>query len=135
MRVVLDTNVLVSAFLWYGSPAKVFLLVKEGKLAVCVNREILQEFEGVLSYPKFARRLERLRRTPSQIVNEFHEITQLYPSISFPRPQVAADPSDDIFLACALAADATFIISGDKHLLMLKTFSGIPIITPTQFLK
>ncbi|KKW46208.1 putative toxin-antitoxin system toxin component, PIN family [Candidatus Kaiserbacteria bacterium RIFCSPHIGHO2_02_FULL_59_21] len=135
MRVILDTNVLISAFLWRGAPAEIFFLAKEGKLAICVNKEILQEFESVLAYSKFASRLQKIRRTPSHIIDEFVEIAESYPSIGFPRPQVVSDPSDDIFLACALVAGAEFIISGDRHLLKLKTFSDIPIIQPAQFLK
>ncbi len=134
MRVVLDTNVLVSAFLWQGLPEEIFKLAEKGEIAICVNKEILEEFERVLSYPKFKARLSQIRKTPSQIINEFLAVVAHYPSHRFLTPQVPADQSDEIFLSCALAARASFIISGDKHLLRLKSFHGIPIVTSRQFL-
>lgn len=134
MRVVLDTNILISAFLWQGAPKDVFMLAEKGGAIICVSGETIDEFERILSYPKFAERLARLGKTPADVIDELLGAVEYYPSHSFPAPQIRDDPADDIFLACALAADADFIISGDEHLLALKSFQNIPILTPRQFL-
>jgi len=134
MRVVLDTNVFVSAFLWHGPSKDIFVLAERGAIILCATQEMLEEFERVLAYQKFRERLRALGKTPGDIITEFLEVVAWYPSFAFPEPVVAADPSDDMFLACALAAKASCIISGDRHLLRLKTFSGIAIVSPRQFL-
>lgn len=135
MRIVLDTNVLISAFLWQGAPKEIFVLAEKHTIAICATRETLEEFERVLSYPKFKTHLDLIGKTPTQITDEFAEIVEYYPSIKFSTPQIQDDPSDDNFLSCALSARASFIVSGDKHLLRLKRFRKIPILSPDEFLK
>jgi len=135
MKVVLDTNVFISAFLWQRNAKEIFNLAKEKKFQICATKEILNEFEKVLKYPKFSKKLKSISKEPSQIINEFLEIVKLYPSRKFKTPIIKEDPTDDKFLICALSSKASFIVSGDKHLLKLKNFQSIPILTPTQFLK
>ena len=96
---------------------------------------MMEEFTRVIEYRKFALHLKRINKTPSQLVEEIKGLMDLYPDPPEPLGVVSADRSDDMFLACALAAQAECIISGDKHLLDLKNFAGIPILTPRQFLK
>jgi len=134
MRVVLDTNVLVSAFLWQGLPQKILQLAQKSVVTICVTREMLDEFEHVLSYPKFRERLTRVGKTPSEIIDEFVEVIESFPSHPFSKPHILADPTDDMFLACALSSKAFCIVSGDRHLLDLQEFHGIPILTSSQFL-
>lgn len=135
MRVVLDTNVFISAFLWQGPPKEIFVLAQKHIIDICATREILEEFERVLAYPKFKARIDLTDKTPAQILDEFVEIVEYYPSIKFATPQIQDDPSDDNFLSCALAAEAPFIISGDKHLLRLKKFRNISLLSPRKFLE
>lgn len=135
MRVVADTNTLISAFLWQGTPEKFFVLAQKKRITLCATNETLSEFKEVLSYPKFKNRLASIGKTPEAIIDEFLAIVRYYPSKRLPTPQILQDPSDDAFLACALSAKASFIISGDRHLLDIKKFQGIPIVTPAQFLK
>ena len=134
MRVVLDTNVLISAFLWQGVPKELFVLAQRSDITICITKELAEEFERVLSYPKFQERLGRIGKTPKEILDEFLEIVDYFPSIHFPTVQIEKDSSDDIFLEAALSSGASFIISGDQHLLNLKKFHNIPILTPHQFL-
>lgn len=134
MRVVLDTNVLISAFLWQGTPKELFVLAQKNEITICITKELAEEFERVLSYPKFQERLTRIGKTPQGILDEFLEVIEYFPSFYFPTVQIKPDPSDDIFLAGALSSGASFIISGDQHLLNLKKFQNIPIVTPRQFL-
>jgi putative PIN family toxin of toxin-antitoxin system len=135
MKVVLDTNVFISAFLWQKLAKEIFNLVKEEKAQVCVSKEILEELQRVLNYPKFSNRLRLIDKTSDEIISEFLEVVKLYPSKKFKTVIVEEDPSDDKFLSCALSCGASFIISGDKHLLALREFQGIPILSPKEFLK
>lgn len=135
IKIVIDTNVFISGFLWKGNPAKIFGLARKGEIKICVSEEIIEEFEKVLSYPKFQSRLRLIEKTAEKIIEEFLEIVKLYPSAKLPRPVIIEDPPDDKFLACAITSQASFIASGDKHLLKLKQFRGISIVSPKEFLK
>jgi putative PIN family toxin of toxin-antitoxin system len=135
IKVVLDTNILISAFLWQRGAKEIFNLTKGNKIQICVTKEILDEFYRVLNYPKFSSRLKLIGKIPEEIINEFLEIVKFYPTKRFKTIIVKADPSDDKFLSCALSSEASFIISGNKHLLNLRRFKGIPIISPREFLK
>ncbi len=134
MRVVLDTNVLISALLWRKRSWEIFRLASSGKIIICTSREILQEFSRVLFYPHISARLQKVGKTPSMVTDELLAATSYYdqtPTIFL----ITEDPSDNAILACAAAAKPDFIISGDRHLLKLKNFQGIPIVAPAQFLK
>lgn len=134
MRVVLDTNVLVSAFLWRGTAKEIFIWAEQRAFSICVTKEILDELERVLSYPKFEKTLAYAGTSPAALVSEFMEVATYYPSFYFDATIISADPADDHILACALGAQADYIVSGDKHLTALGAFHDIPIFTPRQFL-
>lgn len=134
MKVVLDTNIFISAFLWQKQVFKVLQFIKRRGVKICVSSEILKEYKRVLSYSHIQKQLHKIDKTPSQIIFELLEISEYYPKT--PKINIILDdPSDNIFLACALSAQADFIISGDKHLLKLKSFQEIPILSPSQFLR
>lgn len=135
MRVVLDTNVLVSAFLWQGNAKEIFILAKKGIIISCATSSTIDELERVLSYPKFKKILIQRHMTPYTLLTAFLKVVTLYPSVRLEHSYIHNDPSDNAFLSCALVAHADYIISGDHHLLTLKLFHGIPILTPMQFLK
>ncbi|MBI2050741.1 MAG: putative toxin-antitoxin system toxin component, PIN family [Parcubacteria group bacterium] len=134
MRVVLDTNVLVSALLWRGSTSDIFEFARSGVITLCVSRDTMDELLDVLNRPKFTRVFASIGKTPQALVEEFWEVAEYVPGERFPIDVVAEDPKDDKFLSCALAARASFIVSGDRHLLELGSFDGIPIVAPTEFL-
>ena len=135
IKVVLDTNVFVSALLWDGTTKEIFQLVKEGKIIAYASKEILDEFQNVLYYPKFADRLLCVDKTPKTLIDEFLEIVEYCSGEEFPISVVQGDPSDNKFLACTVACQADFVVSGDKHLLKIKKFQDIPIVPPSLFLK
>ncbi len=134
MKAVLDSNVIISAFLWQKDVKEIFDMARNNKFEICVNQEILNEIRGVLQYRKFNSKLELIGKTPEIIINELLEIVEIYPTKNSNEIIIREDSSDDKFLTCALASKADFIISGDKHLLKLKSFQSIPIITPREFL-
>jgi putative PIN family toxin of toxin-antitoxin system len=130
IRVVLDTNVLVSGLLFGGTPGKLVDLWKTGRIQLLMSREMLDELLKVLAYPK-------LQLSEAEI--QYLLYVEVLPYIEMVRVRpgpvvVAQDPSDDMFLHCALTAAARYIVSGDRHLLNLKTHRRIKILFPAQFL-
>jgi putative PIN family toxin of toxin-antitoxin system len=128
-KVVIDTNIFISAFGWDGKPEAVLNLMEQRKIVNCITNDIYVELQRVVAYPK-------LKFSTTLQVN----ILEFVFSWSFfvqPKESVAViadDPDDDKFLACAVAANALAIISGDPHLLGLGSYRSIPIMTPVQFL-
>jgi putative PIN family toxin of toxin-antitoxin system len=134
MRVVLDANVSVSAALKpHSKPAQIIDLVKEGEIALVLSHAILEEIKKVFRYPKIRK---ELRIAASEIDEALAKIAQV--AILTPgKMQISAvkdDPEDNRYLECAVEGRADFIISGDKHLLNLKTYQDIKIVTPAEFL-
>ena len=127
-KVVIDTNVIISS-LWGGNPKKVLALWQQGYFKVLVSLPILQEYQKVLNRFKLSE-------------DDLEAFLSLFTAPQFsilvrPRYQhhvIKEDPSDNIFLDCALEGKANCIVSGDIHLLKLKIFENIPILTPTQFI-
>ena len=130
MRLVFDTNILISATGWEGSVAeKLILKIIEHGLKVFVSQEILAEFHKVL--------VRDFDYTPNQATEKIEGITSLF-TIVEPVERVlavAADPSDNKIIECALACSADCIITYDKHLLDIKEFRGIKIIKPEEALR
>jgi len=128
IRVVLDTNVFISALFWKGAPYQVFKRILEGVILNFISPQILEELKERLLY-KF--------KLPSEKVREFLEIIVFNSQIVYPKKKlnvVKKDPKDNKILECALEAQASFIISGDKHLLEIKEYKGIKIISPKELL-
>jgi putative PIN family toxin of toxin-antitoxin system len=133
MRVVLDTNCVVSGMLWFGPPRRVLELARAGKVSIFASIALLEELAGTLAYPRFARQIEQMSLNVEQLVREYGAMVSLVRPASTGIPALA-DPDDEAVLACALGAAAQAVVSGDRHLLDLGQFSGIPILTPAAFL-
>ena len=131
MRIVIDTNVLLSGLLWLGTPHALLNQARAGTVELVTSHALLDGLAEVIARPKFASILQRTSRTPERILSELHALADIVaaPPLSLP---VCRDPDDDAVLACALAAHADAIVSGDDDLLMLKEFQRISIITATQ---
>lgn len=133
MKVVPDTNTVVSGLLWQGAPHDILVLARTGEITLYTSPALLAELRDVLKRPKFAARLKKVETTAKKLSLEFAALAKLtHPNPI--EPVILADPDDDIVLACALAADAQIITSGDSHLLQLKTYRGISILTAREFL-
>ena len=129
--VVIDTNVVVSALLSGGTPAKLTQLWKTGDIQPKASKEIIDEYIRVLAYPKFDLSQEEINFLL------YHEILPFFEFVRASRGRaiVREDPSDDKFIRCAKTGKASVIISGDQHLLSLKSYGNIRIVTSSQFLK
>ena len=131
LRVVLDTNILVSALLFKGRLAGIVELWKAGRIVPVVSKETFQEFMAVLRYPKFELTDDEIQF----IVNE--EVLPYFEVVDVPQMITGAcrDRDDDMFLSCAVAAGADFIVSGDQDLCSMRKFKTIKIIDAAALIK
>lgn len=132
MRLVLDTNVVISGLLWNGPPRSLLDAAIGGTVEIYTSTALAAELREALGYAKFARRLAKNGATIDLAVERFMAIANLVASVTIQR--VLTDPDDDQMLACALAASADLIVSGDTAPLNLKSFHRIPIVTPAEAL-
>lgn len=130
MKVVFDTNVLISVFLSDGVPRKVFRRVLEGDVILLLSRPLMREFEGVISRKKFGFSKEEAARMTGLLWNVGCIIAPAK-RINY----IKEDPDDNRVLECAVAGKADYIVSGDRHLLGLEKFENIKIVKASQFLK
>ena len=130
IKIVIDTNVFLSAILFGGTPGKLIGLWKTGRILPLVSRPILDEYLKVLASPKFHLSENEINYILYVEILPFFDVV-------FPVSRkniVKNDPSDDKFIHCAVAGSAPVILSGDHHLLQLKSYQNIDIQTPTDFL-
>ena len=133
MRLLLDTNVVVAGLLWNGHPRHLLDLAINGDVALFSCPALIDELAHTLNYPKFSQRIAaHCATTPSALTVRYSALVTLITPADVPRV-IEEDADDDQVLACALAANANLIVSGDKHLLgMGGQYQGIPIVTPAQ---
>lgn len=129
-KVVIDTNVVVSTFGWGGKPADIIRLITSGKILNFTSVEMLTELKKVVSYPRLAFS-ETLQAEIMEIMFNASSIVERHESVNI----IDDDTEDNKILECAISAGAEFVVSGDKHLLTLKSFEGIKIVTPEEFIK
>ena len=128
MKVVADTNTLISGFLWNGAPAQLLDAALESRFTIFTSKTLLDEFEITLSAPKFLSRLDAKGLTASGLVARFrNSCREVTPSL-LGLPSNLRDADDLAVLACAIAVPVDLIVSGDKDLLVLGQFRGIPIL-------
>lgn len=132
VRLVLDTNTLISAILWRGTPAAVLAAVRAGQATVAISAEILEELAGVLERSKFRQRLIVTNLSAVAAYRQVVSVTQRVTAPPLASIAELRDPADAIILACAVAAGADAIVTGDQDLLVLGSFRRIPILTATQ---
>jgi hypothetical protein len=131
VRVVLDTNVIVSGFLWGGVPRQLLQAARENRLRLFTSTPLLLELTDILGRAKFARKLTAAQLSVDQLVERYALLaTAVHPAAI--TPTILDDPGDDQVLACALAAKAEIIVSGDRHLLELREHQGIRIVTAAE---
>ena len=132
MRLVLDTNVVVGAVLGSGPPSRLIELASERQVDLFSSAGLITELAEVLHRSDLSRRLAHKGRSSSEVLALYEDLVEQVLPAEISR--VAVDPDDDAVLACALAVGADLIVSGDAHLLNLKLFHRIPIVTPAEAL-
>ena len=132
MKVVIDTKVFVSSFLeTSGAPRKIIDLWKRGEIVICLSDEIVTEYINVLF---------RMGLKGDEDIGELLELLNRKVNIIFASTEqklqlIVADPGEDKFVECAVVAGADVIISAEKHLLDLKEYKHVRILTPLEFIK
>ena len=127
-RVVLDSNVILSGFLFGGHPGRLLEHALDGSIQCFASLPILDEIREVLQRPKFGLSSEQALT----LIEELHDLCRIVTPTGRVRA-IAADPDDNMILECASAADADVIVSGDSHLLDLRRWQGIRILAPADF--
>ena len=130
MKVVLDTNIFISGIFWKGASNKVILNWKESKFTLVASLEAVLEIIKVLKDFKI--------RLSDDMIKEWIDLIRRNSIIVEPKEKIEAvkdDPKDSIFIETAVAGNVDYIISQDNHLLKLKEFRGIKIVTPEEFNK
>jgi len=131
--IVLDTNIIVSALLSpHGPPAEIIKLWEADRLEVATSPPLLVELERVLAYPRVREHFAD-PRSVTALLKRFRMVATVVEPET-PLDVIGRDPSDNRFLECAVAASASYIISGDDHLLVLGEYRGIVILKPADFL-
>ncbi|MBI2576361.1 putative toxin-antitoxin system toxin component, PIN family [Candidatus Woesearchaeota archaeon] len=128
--VVLDSNIIISAFGWPGNPRKIFDQILLGHYDLCMGKEQLAELARVVEYPRLKLSAQE-KEGIIAIVKAVAKIVEAAVEINL----VKEDPEDNMILEAAMEANAFCIVSGDEHLLTLKVFEGIPILTAKEFLE
>lgn len=129
IKIVLDTNIFVSSIFWQGNPHKIIEKAIQGEIQVYVSWEILEELKKIL---------KRDFDEQDNSIEEQIRLIERYAFIVEPNIRldiVKDDPDDNKILECAIASEAEFIITGDKHLLNILNYEGITILSPSDFLK
>ena len=130
LRVVVDTNVLISALLFGGQPGRLHEMWVGGRLIPLLSRESFAEFSKTLTYPKS-------RLSPAEVALLVEQELLPYAEVvdaTVDATGVCRDEHDDKFLALAASGGASYLITGDRDLLVLKTFGNTQIVTVREIL-
>jgi hypothetical protein len=130
MRVVLDTNTLISALLFSGTASRLVPLWQSGEITLLLSKAILQEYLQVLTYPKFRISDQEVRGLIEEEVLPFVETIEVRKRLTV----VRRDPDDNKFLECAVTGGAQYLVTGDRDLLELGSYRGITILSVADFL-
>lgn len=131
IKVVLDTNVLLSAILFGGRLSKIRELWRSGRIEPFVSKSTFHELKEVLDYPKFALNRAEIKMILVQEILPFFAVTEENEFVE----GICKDASDDKFLSCAVSAKASFFVTGDRDLCGLVRYKSVRIVSPNDFLK
>ena len=132
IRIVLDTNTIISAVGWkHSKPRRILEVCLSGKYLLVESPGLLKEFVAVMERPKFHFIPEEQKKELVTRLINYCEIVEPKKKLNI----IKSDPADNKVLECALEGKAQYIVSGDNHLLRLKDFMGIRIVTAAEFLE
>lgn len=133
MRIVVDTNVVLSGLLWTGPPQHLINLARAREIDLYSSVFLIAELAEVIGREQFASRILAAGLSAAELMADYATLVRLVIPAEI-RPAVRDDPDDDQVLACALASQADLIVSGDKDLRRLKTYHRISIVSPADAL-
>jgi len=133
MRVVADTNIVVSAFLWGGVPREILNAAHRQAITLYTSAALIAEPEDVLAREKFAKRMSQVGSSVAEMVGDYLALAHMV--LPTDHPRVVRDPDDDQVIACALAAQGNIIVSRDADLLSLTSYQGILMLSAAETLR
>lgn len=126
MRLVLETNVVVSGLLWDGAPRSLLQLARENRVDLITSAPLLAELTNILERDKFTQKIAVSMLTVDELVDRYAALTEMVrPTLT---PRIAPDPDDDVVIGTALAATADLIVTGDRALLSVAIYEGMRIV-------
>ena len=131
-KVVLDTNVLVSGVIASGYSASILDAARREEIKLVTSVHLLEEFSEVISRRHIARKYPKVAEEAESLLDFLRAFADMSSGIPDEKT-ISRDRDDDFVLACAVEGNADCIVSGDPHLLDLKTYRDIPILTPKEF--
>jgi uncharacterized protein len=135
VRLILDTNVVMSALLWRGKPYQLLEAIRQRpNVQLYSSGALLEELADVLTRPAATKRLALIDKQAQELMLDFIASVEIVRTTPLSQP-LCRDPDDDEVLALALAASAELIVSGDNDLLVLEQFEGVPIVNAAQALQ
>jgi len=134
VRIVLDTNVAVSALIWGGTPFRLLQLAADGDVLLCTSPALFAELREVLTRAHLASRLAQQHASVEQAVTLYGALAIGVSPAAAPRV-VPDDADDDHVIAAAVAAAADLLVTGDRHLLTIGQHHGIRIVTPAEAIR
>jgi putative PIN family toxin of toxin-antitoxin system len=133
-KVVLDTNVLVSGVIASGYSASILDAARREEIKLVTSGHLLEEFSDVISRRHISQKYPKAAENAESLLDFLRAFSILTPGIPSEH-EISPDRDDDFVLVCALDEKADCIVSGDPHLLGLKIYEGIPILTPKEFVE
>jgi putative PIN family toxin of toxin-antitoxin system len=131
LRLVLDTNLVVSGLLWNGRPASLIEAAEDKDIELVTTAALLCELWDVLTRAKFVKQLMKRQRTAQGVLDDYEVLAKIVSPAAI-LPAILRDPADDHVLAAALGGKVDLIVSGDAHSLDMKRYLGIPIVTASE---
>ena len=132
VSIVVDTNVAVSGLLWAGAPNQILKFCRNRQIHIFSCDETLAETKNVLQYPKLSKRLFDLGKTAIDVYAYYVNLTTYVSSPAVLPEAIPSDPFDNVFLGLAAENNAALIVSGDRHLLNVKSYADIQIVSPSE---
>ena len=127
MKIVIDTDILISAAFFGGIPRKVIQAIVEEKVTACANDLIIEEYEEI----KEEMLLRKKGKLSDDIFDSYLRKVKIVDPVTV--VDVCRDPDDNKFIACAMDAEAIYVVSGDKDLLAVEHYEEIEIVTAKEF--
>jgi len=135
IKAVIDSNLFVSGLFAEDGPTKQLQdLWATQKIDLAVSEDILKEIKKTLQKPYLRERLFFFEGEEDEVIELIREKAHIVTHDLYQTDRIADDPTDNKFLACALEAQADYIVSGDNHLLSLKHYHGIQIVDAKAFI-
>jgi uncharacterized protein len=133
-KIVLDTNVWISALLWGGKPAEIIKAAENNSVTIFASEQIIEEISQVLTYPKLKKVYDAEGLRSQDLIDSVLKVAK-FVKVTEKIHVISEHPADNKFVECASAALAAYIVSGDKHLLHVACYKKIQMLSVNDFLK